>query len=249
MKSPGIDLSIVIPMYNEEENIGPLLQELFPILKSTGRKFEVLCIDDASTDKSFSVLEKQKKKYDELRIIRHRLNAGESAAGATGFAHARGDVIITMDGDQQNDPADIPQFLMALEDTDAVCGVRRKREDDWVKRISSRIANSFRNMVTGDNISDAGCTFRALRKTALREIPVFNGMHRFLPTLLRLQGYNVKEILVNHRPRTRGKSKYGIGNRMLRGLVDCIAMRWWRRRCVPSDRVHNGSGKNSHDNL
>ncbi len=149
----------------------------------------------------------------------------------------RGSVIITIDGDQQNDPADIPALLKALESADAVCGVRRKREDDWVKRISSRVANRFRNRVTGDTISDAGCTFRALKADTLREIPVFNGMHRFLPTLLRLQGYKVVEILVNHRPRTRGESKYGIGNRMFRGLIDCFAIRWWRRRCVPANRA------------
>ena len=243
MLTPEIDLSVVIPIYNEEENIEPLLEELFPILRNIGRPFEIICVDDSSTDGSLSVLEKQKKRYAELRIIRHRINSGESAADATGFTHARGTVIITIDGDQQNDPADIPMLLETLKDADAVCGVRRKREDDWVKRISSRIANGFRNLVTGDTISDAGCTFRALRKNALWEIPVFNGMHRFLPTLLRLQGFKVKEILVNHRPRTRGKSKYGIGNRMFRGLVDCFAIRWWRRRCVPSDRVHKDDRK------
>ena len=237
MASPGTELSVVIPIYNEEENIGPLLEELFPVLRDTGKTFEVLCVDDASTDASPSVLKEEQKKYAELRIIRHSINSGESAAGATGFANARGSVIITIDGDQQNDPADIPELLKALGSADAVCGVRRKREDDWVKRISSRVANRFRNQVTGDTISDAGCTFRALKADTLREIPVFNGMHRFLPTLLRLQGYKVVEILVNHRPRTRGESKYGIGNRMFRGLIDCFAIRWWRRRCVPANRV------------
>jgi dolichol-phosphate mannosyltransferase len=243
MTLPDNKISVVIPIYNEEENIEPLLEELFPILRNTGKTFEVLCIDDASTDTSVAALNEQKKKYPELRIIRHKINSGESAAGATGFAHARGSVIITIDGDQQNDPADIPLLLKTIENADAVCGVRRKREDDWVKRISSRIANGFRNRVTGDTISDAGCTFRALRAEALQEIPVFNGMHRFLPTLLRLQGYKVVEILVNHRPRTRGKSKYGIGNRAFRGLIDCFAIRWWRRRCVPADRIYIEDGK------
>jgi dolichol-phosphate mannosyltransferase len=243
MASSGIELSVVIPIYNEEENVGPLLEELFPVLRDTGKTFEVLCIDDASTDSSVSVLKEQQKKYAELRIIRHSINSGESAAGATGFANAGGSMIITIDGDQQNDPADIPVLLKSLERADAVCGVRRKREDDWVKRISSRVANRFRNRVTGDTISDAGCTFRALKADTLREIPVFNGMHRFLPTLLRLQGYKVVEILVNHRPRTRGESKYGIGNRMFRGLIDCFAIRWWRRRCVPANRVLSDNRK------
>jgi hypothetical protein len=141
-----------------------------------------------------------------------------------------------MDADQQNDPADIPALMEASKNADAVCGVRKQREDDWVKRISSKIANGFRNRVTKDVIADAGCTFRILRREALREIPVFNGMHRFLPTLLRLQGFTVAEIAVNHRPRTRGESKYGIGNRMFRGLVDCFAILWWRKRCFPAKR-------------
>jgi dolichol-phosphate mannosyltransferase len=238
MTYSDIDISVVIPVYNEEENLMPLLDELFPILRESGKGFEVICIDDASKDNSFSVLEGIKKVYAELRIVRHKLNCGESAAEATGFAHAKGDVIVTIDGDQQNDPADIPLLLEALDHADAVCGVRRKREDDWVKRISSKIANGFRNWATKDAVSDAGCTFRALKRNALKEIPVFNGMHRFLPTLLRLQGFTVTEVSVNHRPRTRGESKYGIGNRMFRGLIDCFAMIWWRRRCLPGNRAN-----------
>jgi len=229
-------ISVVIPVYNEEDNIEPLLDELFPILKNTGLGFEVICVDDASTDNSVTVLRELQGRYPELRIIRHAANCGESAGEATGFAGARGEWIVTIDADQQNDPADIPALMEAARDADVVCGVRQKREDDWVKRISSRVANGFRNWVTQDVIADAGCTFRAIRKEALREIPVFNGMHRFLPTLLRLQGFKVAEIPVNHRPRTRGESKYGIGNRMFRGLVDCFAILWFRKRCFPTQR-------------
>ena len=236
MKQPDLYLSVVIPIYNEEENLEPLLEELFPVLKQIGSAFEVICVDDASTDNSVAVLQNLKDKYSELRIVQHRVNCGESAGEATGFAKARGEWIITIDADQQNDPADIPALLEASENADAVCGVRQKREDDWVKRISSRIANDFRNWVTKDVVADAGCTFRAVRRAALQEIPVFNGMHRFLPTLLRLQGFEVVEIPVNHRPRTRGESKYGIGNRMFRGLVDCFAILWFRKRCFPANR-------------
>jgi len=234
-----VNLSVVVPVYNEEENLRPLLSELFPILQGLGKGFEVICVDDGSVDKSLSVLREIKKRFTELRIIRHRFNCGESAAEATGFSHARGNLVVTMDADQQNDPADIPSLLGHLENADAVCGVRRRREDDWVKRISSRIANGFRNWITRDKTIDAGCTFRALKKEALKEIPVFNGMHRFLPTLLRLQGFKVIETPVNHRPRVRGESKYGIGNRMFRGIVDCIAICWWRRRCLPGKRCLN----------
>ncbi|MEI6128173.1 MAG: glycosyltransferase family 2 protein, partial [Pseudomonadota bacterium] len=173
----GVKVSVVFPVYNEEDNLKPLLEEILPILKSLGLNFEILCIDDASSDTSLSLLRELQKKYPELRVIQHVINSGESAATATGFTHARGDVIITMDADQQNDPADIPALLEALKGVDGVCGVRRTREDDWVKRISSRTANAFRNWTTKDTIADAGCTFRALRRDAVREIPVFNGMH------------------------------------------------------------------------
>ncbi len=232
------EISVVIPVFNEEGNLSPLLEELEGVLAGLGRSAEVICIDDRSTDGSLDELRRLQERYAELRIIRHAVNSGESAAQATGFEHARGNVVITMDADQQNDPADIPRLLEALESgVAAVCGVRRIREDDWVKRASSRIANAFRNAVTGDRISDAGCTFRAIRRSALREVPVFNGLHRFLPTILRLQGYRVVEIPVNHRQRGCGVSKYGVGNRAWRGIVDCLAMRWYRARCVPAERV------------
>ena len=231
-------LSVVIPVFNERDNLEPLLAELEQVLRALKRSFEIICVDDQSTDDSLTVLRKLCETRPHLRIVRHRVNSGESAAQASGFQAARGEVIITMDADQQNDPADIPALLGALHaDVAAVCGVRRNREDDWVRRISSRLANRFRNAVTGDRIADAGCTFRALRRSALGEVPVFNGMHRFLPTLLRCQGYAATEILVNHRPRTRGKSKYGVGNRVWRGLRDCLAMRWYKARSVCGDRI------------
>jgi glycosyltransferase involved in cell wall biosynthesis len=236
-----VGLSVVIPIYNERDNLEPLLNELEEILRQVGRPFEVICVDDRSTDDSLQILHRLKGDRPWLRVIRHNINSGESAGEATGFRHARGELIVTMDGDQQNDPADIPMMLAAMEDdVAAVCGVRRIREDDLVRRASSRIANRFRNAVTGDRILDAGCTFRILRRSALGEVLVFNGMHRFLPTILRLQGYRVVECLVNHRPRTRGKSKYGVGNRAWRGLLDCLAMRWYRARCVRGDRANGG---------
>ena len=234
----GIDLSVVIPVYNERDNLEPLLTELEGVLRSLNRSFEVICVDDKSTDGSLDVLRGLRKTRPFLRILRHSVNSGESAGEATGFHGARGGIIVTIDGDQQNDPADIPALLDALKpDVAAVCGVRRVREDDRIRRLSSLLANGFRNAVTGDRIADAGCTFRALRRSALRELPVFNGMHRFLPTLLRRQGFRVVEIPVNHRPRTRGLSKYGVGNRMWRGLLDCAAMRWYRKRALLCERV------------
>ena len=238
MENNRPSLSVVIPVFNEEDNLRPLLEELAAVLRPLGRGFEILCVDDASTDRSVPVLNELKTVHPELRVLRHRVNSGESAAQASGFAQARGDIVITMDADLQNDPHDIPMLLEALTpDVAAVAGVRRRRLDDSTRRLSSRIANGFRNVVTGDRIADAGCTFRALRRSALRELPVFNGLHRFLPTLLRLQGYKALEVLVNHRPRVHGKSKYGVGNRLWRGLRDCFAMRWFAARAVRGDRL------------
>jgi len=235
---PRIDLSVVIPVFNEEENLEPLLQELESALNSLGCTYEVVCVDDRSTDRSLQVLRRLEEEKPFLRVVAHSVNCGESAAQVTGIQRARGEIIVTMDADQQNDPADLRILLDALgEGVAAVCGVRRRRRDSLVKRISSRIANGFRNWVTGDRISDAGCTFRAMRRSALRELPVFNGLHRFLPTILRLQGYRVVEVQVSHRPRTRGVSKYGVGNRLWRGIRDCLAIRWYRARCVPAERV------------
>jgi len=231
-------LSVVIPVFNEEDNLHSLLDELTSVMRPLGRPFEILCVDDASTDRSLQVLNELRARHPELRVLRHRVNSGESAAQASGFACARGEIIVTMDADLQNDPHDIPALLEALRpEVAAVAGVRRQRLDDTTRRLSSRIANGFRNWVTGDRIADAGCTFRALRRSAVRELPVFNGLHRFIPTLLRRQGYPVVEMLVNHRPRTRGQSKYGVGNRLWRGLRDCFGIRWFSARAVRGDRL------------
>ncbi len=234
----SLDITVVIPVFNEEENLSPLWEELSTRLQSVGKTWEVLFINDASTDSSPALLDRMAAEDSRIRVIHHKINSGESAGQATGFRFAKGNLIITMDADQQNDPADIPALLEALtEDMDCVCGVRRIRQDDWVRRFSSRTANRFRNTITGDKISDAGCTYRVVRRSAVQEVPVFNGMHRFLPTLLRAQGYQVVELLVHHRPRVKGVSKYGVGNRLWRGIRDCFAMRWYQRRVISGKRL------------
>jgi glycosyltransferase involved in cell wall biosynthesis len=237
MDAESVEVSVVLPCFNEEECLEGLTAEIVQVLEKVGHPFEVLYVDDRSTDRSTEILDRLHAVDPRVRSVRHTVNSGESAAQATGFRHARGGVIVTMDADGQNDPSSIPELLGALPGYDCVAGVRRRREDDWVKRISSKIANGFRNAITGDRVSDSGCTFRVLRREALAEVPVFNGMHRFLPTLLRFQGYRVTEIVVRHRPRTSGVSKYGVGNRMFRGIRDCFAMRWYRRRVVPGRRA------------
>lgn len=232
-------ISVVLPVFNEEGNLEPLLGEIVSTLRSRGEAFEVLAVDDASSDGSLAKLRELRAMHPELRILRHRFNAGQSAAFTAGFAHARGSVVITLDADGQNDPRDIPALLGALRPGVAcVTGIRRKREDSRLRRLSSRLANTYRNWITGDRVTDAGCTFRAVRREALREVPVFNGLHRFLPTILRRQGFVVVELPVNHRPRRMGTSKYGVRNRLWRGIRDCFAMRWYAARAIPADRLH-----------
>ncbi len=236
-----VDVSVVVPALNEGENVAPLLLEIMQAFEGGSHSYEVIFVDDGSTDETAEVLTTLALEHPVVRNVHHTRNCGQSAAQATGFRVARGEVIITMDADQQNDPADIAALLGALTaEVDCVCGVRIVRKDNWIRKISSKIANGFRDFVTGDKVSDAGCTFRSIRRSALREVPVFNGMHRFLPTMLRIQGYRIAEIPVNHRPRTRGLSKYGISNRLWRGIRDCFAIRWYRARAIESDRVRHG---------
>lgn len=236
---PGpIDISIVIPVYNEEDNLRPLTDEISAAMEKVGRPYEVIFVNDASTDTSLDVLRDLAARNPEFRVVTHTRNSGESAGQATGFQLARGQIVITMDADRQNDPADIPNLLAALADgVDCVAGVRARRMDSTVKRISSRTANGFRNWILGEKVADAGCTYRALRRSCLREILVFNGTHRFIPTMLRIQGYNVVELKVSHRPRAAGESSYGVGNRLWRGLRDCFAMRWYRKRAIYGPRI------------
>lgn len=235
--SETLDVSVILPCYNERDNLEPLTAELLSSLGKTGRDYEILFIDDASTDGSAEVLDGLARSHPRVRIVRHLQNAGESAAQATGFRVARGRLLVTMDADLQNDPVDIPRFLEALESADVVCGVRLERRDDWLRRVSSRVANGFRNWVTGDRVRDAGCAYRGIHRRVVRELPVFNGMHRFVPTLARAQGFQISEIEVHHRPRIAGESKYGVWDRLGRGIVDCLAIRWWRWRAIAANRL------------
>ena len=241
-----VEISVVSPVYNEEGNVAALTAEIETTLETLGRSFEIILVDDGSTDGSLAAMRGLTADRPWLKILVHRRNFGQSAGLATGFRRARGRIVITLDSDLQNDPADIPLLLAGLEDgTDAVCGIRRRRMDNFVRKMSSKIANGFRNAVTGDRITDSGCSFRAIRREALREVLVFNGMHRFLPTILRWQGFQVKEIEVGHRPRTSGVTKYGVHNRLWRGILDCLAMRWYKRRRLQTRRT--GSETNGSD--
>jgi glycosyltransferase involved in cell wall biosynthesis len=227
------DISFVVPLYNEEENLPELAAEIRATMARLGRPYEVLFVDDGSTDGSAEALRALGAADPHLRILRHRRNAGQSAGLATGFRAARGRIVVTLDADLQNDPADVPRLLDELErGYDVVSGVRVERHDSWTRRFSSRVANSVRNWATDERITDVGCSLKAYRREFLDHLPMFGGMHRFLPTLVRWNGARVTEVPVRHRPRLHGVAKYGIGNRLFRALADLFAVRWMRTRWI-----------------
>jgi glycosyltransferase involved in cell wall biosynthesis len=229
---PAPEISLVIPVFNEEENLPVLAGEIRDAMDPTGRPYEVIYVDDGSTDGSPAVLRSLAESDPHVRIVRQRRNHGQSAALDAGFRFARGGVVVTLDADLQNDPADIPRLLERIGEYDVVSGVRARRQDSWVRKMSSRIANGVRNKVTHESVTDVGCTLRACRSEFLRRIPVFNGMHRFLPTLLRMEGARVTEVPVNHRPRLHGQPKYNIRNRLFRALADLYGVRWMQTRWI-----------------
>jgi glycosyltransferase involved in cell wall biosynthesis len=229
-----VELSLVIPAYNERDNLAPLLAEIETALDGKGLRYEVIIVDDGSTDGSIDVLKALRQQYPALHVLVFERNAGQTAAFAAGFQAARAPVVVTLDADLQNDPADIPKLIAALERTGAtaVAGYRATRRDTAWKRLQSRIANGVRNRLNGEVIRDTGCSLKAFRTDALRTLPLFAGMHRFLPTLIKMQGGTVTEIPVGHRPRKHGVTKYGMWNRVWRSLMDAFAVRWMQRRAL-----------------
>ncbi|HYK83210.1 MAG TPA: glycosyltransferase family 2 protein [Gemmatimonadales bacterium] len=236
---PPVDLSLIVPVYNERESLALLVEEIGRALGGPGTpsNYEIVAVDDGSSDGSLEVLKALKRDHPELHIISFAANAGQTAAFAAGFRAARGRVIVTLDADLQNDPADIPALVTELERSGAavVAGYRLERRDSRWKRLQSRIANGVRNRLNGETIRDTGCSLKAVRATAVRELPLFAGMHRFLPTLVRMQGGRVTELPVRHRPRRFGHTKYGMWNRMFRSFADALAVRWMQRRALRYD--------------
>jgi len=226
------EISVVIPVFNEAENLPVLAAEIQGAMRGTGRPYEVIYVDDGSTDASPEVLQRLAREDPTVRIVRQRRNAGQTAALDAGFRFARGGIVVTLDADLQNDPADIPRLLALMDSYDVVSGVRVNRQDTWVRKVSSRIANGVRNRYTHDSVTDVGCTLRACRAEYLRRVPMFTGMHRFLPTLLKMAGARTTEIPVHHRPRLHGQPKYTIGNRLWRALADLFAVRWMQKRWI-----------------
>lgn len=221
-----MDLSIVIPAYNEESNVEALYKEIVSALAPLKKKYEIIFVDDGSRDKTFAILEKISKKDSNLKIIKFRRNYGQSAAMLAGFKNAEGNIVITLDADLQNDPRDIPKLLKKMQEGyDLVCGWRASRKDTFGKKISSKLSNWLMAYLMNLHIHDSGCTLRAYKKEILEDLNVYGETHRYIPAIIAAQGFKVAEVAVNHRARFSGKTKYGLA-RLPKGLLDLLTLKF-----------------------
>lgn len=238
-----VEISIVIPVYNEEENIKELHTKLINIIPSITENYEIIFVDDASTDNSFGILKEINKEDKKVKIIKFRRNFGQSSAISAGFDYSKGDVVITMDGDLQNDPADIPKLLEKLEkeDYDVVCGWRFDRADSMLKKAFSRMANRLRRRFTAEDIHDSGCTLRAYNKECLDDLELYGEMHRYIPALLLWKGYKIGEVKVRHHKRMYGKTKY-TWKRVVKGFLDLTVVIFWQKFSARPIHIFGGLG-------
>jgi glycosyltransferase involved in cell wall biosynthesis len=229
-------VSVVIPIKDERDNLVPLTEHLMKVLGSQERSrttpFEIIYIDDGSTDGSGSLLDQLAGQYEPVRVRHFDRNYGQTSGFAAGFQEAAGELIVTMDGDLQFDPADILVLLPLADRYDLVCGWRKDRHDNVVRKVSSRIAYLSRRILTGDRIHDTGCSLKVFRRAVVKRLPLFEGMHRFFPALAQMYGFTTSEVPVRHYPRAHGTSKYGIGNRLFKSLYDLVAVRWMQNRVL-----------------
>src|SRR5437868_11745368 len=234
MTSPT--LSICVPVYNEEENLPLLHEAIVKVFDANNIDGEILLVDDGSKDGSWKAIEALVANDSRVRGLKFACNCGETAASDAGLRNARGKYVMTMDADLQNDPRDIPKFLEALSTgVDCVCGTRvetRGEGDNFIRVASSRIANAVRNKLSQEQISDAGCTYRAFRRECVEKLKLYRGLHRFIPTLLKMEGFTVAEIPVSNNPRLHGESKYGVWNRLFKSFRDLLAIRWMKSRLL-----------------
>jgi len=225
------DLSVVIPVHNEEKNLLVLHRRLETVLQDLSRPYEVIYVDDGSDDGGLEILTRLRRRPPgSVLVVELYRNYGQFAAIVAGFERTRGEVVVTLDSDLQSDPRDIPLLLSQLDRWDAACGWRQARRDPWLKRISSRIANRVRAAVLGDQVRDSACSLRAMHRRCVDSLQFFDGFHRFVPALLRQAGHRVIVVPVNHRPRRFGLSHYGVRNRAWRGVVDMFGVRWLQAR-------------------
>ncbi|HSE06469.1 MAG TPA: glycosyltransferase family 2 protein [Methylomirabilota bacterium] len=229
------ELTVLLPAFNEAESLAELWSELAPVLDALARPAEVIIVDDGSTDATAAVARALHARDPRVRLLRLARNGGLSVALDAGFARARGRIVVTLDSDLQNDPRDIPRLLAHLEGYDAVTGWRQRRDDPWLKRVSSHVANTVRNAIARDDVHDSACTLRVMRRGCLACLPRFRGFHRFVPSLLRMAGCRVLEVPVGHRARRFGESHYGIRNRALIAFEDLLAVRWMQSRRLRYD--------------
>ena len=232
-----LDLSIVIPVYNERDNLVPLEEKLEKVLSKLQLTYEIIMVDDGSVDGSPHIIKSIKKTNPRIKLIRFGSNHGQSAAFAAGFKAARGKYFVTLDADLQNNPADIPLLLEKMDEFDVVCGWRFKRNDPWIKRVSSKIGNAVRNSLSQEEIADTGCSLKAFRRECFNNVKLFKGMHRFFPTLMKMEGFRVTQVKVSHHPRLHGESKYNIRNRLFSSLHDLMAIRWMKKRQINYDII------------
>ncbi|MDR2801291.1 MAG: glycosyltransferase family 2 protein [Desulfovibrio sp.] len=232
------EVSLIVPVYNEEDNIAPLTAEIKAAMARQSRLWELIFVDDGSGDQSLARIKAEAAADRRLRYLALAENSGQSAALFTGFMEAEGAILVTLDADLQNDPADIPRLLDLFgRDNDMVIGVRRRRQDSVIKKMSSRFANAVRNRLTSEDVSDTGCSLKVMRASMVARLPAFRGMHRFLPTLMKLLEAKVAESPVNHRPRVRGFSKYGVWDRAFSGFCDLLAVRWMQKRNIHGCKI------------
>lgn len=233
---------MVIPIKDERDNLQILTNQLTKVLRSLdqshGTPFEILYVDDGSTDGSSALLDEIRQRTPEVRVIHFDRNYGQTAAFVAGFHHAQGELIATLDGDLQYDPADVSKLLPLTKDYDLVCGRRRQRLDSFIRRISSHVAFLARNVLLHDGVYDSGCSLKIFRRPVIERIPLFHNMHRFFPALAKMYGFSVTEVPVQHFPRAHGSSKYGIGNRLFASTYDLLAVRWMQRRRLRYDVIH-----------
>jgi glycosyltransferase involved in cell wall biosynthesis len=228
----AVYLSFVAPAFNEAESLPRLVEEVAAAGGAVGRPWEFVLADDCSEDDSRKVLAELARRFPQLRVVALEARSGQTAALEAGLAHARGAFIATLDADLQNDPAEVPRMLELIADgrADFVNGWRQKRQDNWLRLVSTRVANGVRNWLTRESIHDSACGLKVFRREVAESLKLFNGLHRFLPTLARMNGFAVVEIPVHHRPRTAGQAKYGVWNRVFKALRDCFAIRWMQSR-------------------
>lgn len=234
--SPRPWASVIIPIKDERDNLAPLTERVVKVLdardESRTAPYDLWYVDDGSTDGSSELLDELARNYPAVRVLHFDRNYGQSAAFDAGFKHSTGALVITMDGDLQNDPADIETLLPLTRTYDLVCGWRTTRNDHVIRKLSSRIANRVRTLVTGDRVHDTGCSLKIFRRAVVDRLQLFTGMHRFFPALALMHGFSVTEVPVRHYPRAHGVSKYGVGNRLFKSLYDLIAVRWMQGRVL-----------------